>query len=110
MEEDKNLMWLLILIVIAFNFLDMVVTITGVERLGIEYEGNPVVVCHLQNNPLYWLRHKILGSMVVLVAGFVVDRVKHKQAVFIFNYTLACVIGILNFLTMTWIGSMLSAV
>jgi hypothetical protein len=110
MEESKNLMWMLILIVVAYNFLDMLVTIAGVEILGIEKEGNPRVVCHLLTNPLNWLREKIVGSIIVLGVGFITEKVNHKGAYFIFNYFLAWIIGLLNFLTLTWIFSMMGKI
>jgi hypothetical protein len=110
MEEGKNLMWLLILIVVAFNFLDMVVTLVGVSALGIEQEGNPRVVCLLLTNPFNWLKQKILGSMVVLGAGFIVEKANHYKAYLFFNYILAWIIGVFNFLTMTWIFSIMGKI
>ncbi len=67
-----NLLLLVILLVILTGFIDIHLTMVGVNKGGLEMEGNPLVKKIIEKEPLIWISFKVIMSILMLGLCFLV--------------------------------------
>lgn len=83
----KTYVYILTVFIILNSFLDILLTLEGVSRFGIEAEGNPYVKNLLLNNQIWtWILFKVITSMILLLSIFIMIRVNNIKKIYFINY------------------------
>ena len=104
----KSYVYIITIFIILNAFLDVLLTLEGINRFGIESEGNESVKYLLMNNQLYiWILWKVVPSILLIISILIMEYYFEKKKIDYFNYVLLAILlpfaAILFKINLDWI-------